>query len=61
MTTFWVISIKMVKSAQPGEGGGCTSKSVVYAAAERANTLTLHIFPLPLYVLYMVQNIEVKG
>jgi hypothetical protein len=59
MTTFWRISIMMVKSAQPGEGGGCTSKVVVYALAERANTLTL--FFLYLYMYSVVQNIEVKG
>jgi hypothetical protein len=47
-----VHSIMMVKSAQPGEAGGCarpppsnlstfTSKVVVYAPAERADTLPL--------------------
>ncbi len=59
MTTFWRISIMMVKSAQPGEGGGCTSKVVEYAPAERANTLTL-LFLYP-YMYSVVQNIEVKG
>ncbi len=48
-------SVTMVKSAQPGEGGGCrpppftlytiTSKVVVYVPAERAETL-------PLFLLY---------
>jgi hypothetical protein len=50
-----VHSIMMVKSAQPGKGGGCTPtpftlytitiKVVVYAPAERAETL-------PLFLLY---------
>ncbi len=52
-------SIMMVKSAQPGEGGVArpppftlstiTCKVLVYAPAERADTL--HISPLRLYVL----------
>ncbi len=49
----------MVKSAQPGDSGGCTRKVVVYAPAERANTLAL--FFLYPYMYSVVQNIEVKG
>jgi hypothetical protein len=54
-------SIIREKSAQPGEDGGCTPnifystvthKVVVYAPAERADTLTLFLLYLYVYVLY---------
>jgi hypothetical protein len=61
--------IMMEKLAQAGEGGGCkppfitftiTYKVAVYAQAEWADTITLYISSLPIYVLCDV-NIPVPS
>ncbi len=65
MATFREHSIMRVKSAQAGEVGDCsptpfpsTYKVVVYASAERADTLPLFLlYPYMYYVVYSIKQL----